>query len=258
MVNQEEPPLLLQKERQELIDLLLKVPHIRDDKEIRSSLTKSLHESIISNIHSDGDAQSHITDIVDIVSCTAYAKWDLGEGQYPILTVVENAIHKVGGGPIQDALKTMKEKLRAKFRPSTTLGLPTVTGLPTVAGLPTIVKTISSYRDDIDNVLEKLLTESWLRFKSDSALINTIDKELRDITTNLEQLKKRGKEKNVDIEAVLNALYEAYTSLTQALMLSDETSVQERIKYPEKIKVCRDNLNVASGLMIEISTSTDG
>jgi hypothetical protein len=200
-------------------------------------LTEALPNDITIKIKSEGDAQSHIIDIVNIVSSEAYAYWELDGGLFPILVVVKNAIEFLGGGPKAEDLKKIMISLKAKFEPSAAISSPRV------------LKTIPFYREVIDNLLESLLKESWLDFKRDSELIKAVDKQLRDIITNMEKLKKEGKEKNVVIDNVLNALYQAYISLLQALMLADEAIVQERLLYPEKIKLCRDYLNTASGNM---------
>jgi hypothetical protein len=110
-------------------------------------------------------------------------------------------------------------------------------------------QSISAYQEVIDELSQMLLEEDWYEFKNNSTLLSTVRSGLRDAIKNIERLRKQGKEKSVDIDSILAALNNAHIALIQASIQLEATDIQERMKYPVIINNCRDNLNLASGLI---------
>lgn len=110
-------------------------------------------------------------------------------------------------------------------------------------------QSISAYQEVIDGLSQMLLEEDWYDFNNTSTLLRTVRSGIRDTIKNIEILRKQGKEKSVDTDSILDALNNAHIALIQATIQLEANDIQERMKYPTIIKICRDNLNLASGLI---------
>lgn len=94
-----------------------------------------------------------------------------------------------------------------------------------------------------------LIQTSWPELTSKSTVFITVDKGLRDTIYSLELLGEDPVNDRVDITVVLNALNDALIELVGASMLADDKKVQFRLTSLNKVRVCREHLNLAINLM---------
>ena len=104
--------LLTQEEWEKLIALLCELPNI-NYANVRHSLVSTLPAQFQSNIDFDMPLEEHITKIVDTVVSDPH--FQLLDGSYPIIVLIQNAINRVNGikleGELQKLLDTLKNRL---------------------------------------------------------------------------------------------------------------------------------------------------
>lgn len=105
--------LLIQGERQVLIDLLCKLPGIDVYPHVRHSLTATLPDDLRNTIMYSNALNTDIASIVDMVTEDAWCQ--LPDGTYPILVVLENALNKVRGSQLEPKLLSQMNIRRERF-----------------------------------------------------------------------------------------------------------------------------------------------
>jgi hypothetical protein len=110
--------LLIQGERQVIIDLLSKLPGIDVYPHVRHSLTATLPADLRNSIPYTNTLNIDIAGIVDMVTEDTWTQ--LPDGSYPILVVLENALNKVRGSELGNKLFNQMNVLRTR------LGLPLI------------------------------------------------------------------------------------------------------------------------------------
>lgn len=105
--------LLIQGERQVIVDLLCKLPGIDVYPHVRHSLTATLPADLRHSIPYTNTLNIDIASIVDMVTEDAWSQ--LPDGSYPILIVLENALNKVRGSGLGNKLFDQMNILRARF-----------------------------------------------------------------------------------------------------------------------------------------------
>jgi hypothetical protein len=104
--------LLTQEERMKLIALLCKLPNITYAN-VRHSLVSTLPAKLQSNNAFEKPPKIQITEIVDMV--ISDANYQVQDGSYPLMVLIQNAINRVKGsqigGELQSFLDTLKDRL---------------------------------------------------------------------------------------------------------------------------------------------------
>jgi TIR domain len=100
--------LLTQEEREKLIALLCELPNI-GYANVRHSLVSTLPAEFQNNIDFDMPLGDHITEIVDTVISDPH--FQLPDGSYPIMVLIENALDVVKKSQLRDELQLLLNNL---------------------------------------------------------------------------------------------------------------------------------------------------
>ena len=104
--------LLTQEEREKLITLLCELPDI-EYANVRHSLVSTLPAQFQSNTDFDMSLEDHIIEIVDTVISDPH--FQLPDGSYPIMVLIQNAFNMVKKSQLRDELQLLLNSLKDRL-----------------------------------------------------------------------------------------------------------------------------------------------